>query len=120
MNGISSNFRIAFQANDRARLAMLVGLAIGLILFGPGALQGLTLLRASQYETNENRSESETSDRIHAAVQPARSLHSKGAPDEKRVHDLCSTDMARLLQRAIAESRLMVPTVVEWSPSMLC
>ena len=70
MNGISSKFRIAFKANDRARLAMLVGLAIGLIVFGPGALQGLTLLCASQYETNENRSESETTDRIHAAVQP--------------------------------------------------
>lgn len=120
MNGISSNFRLAFKANDRARLAMLVGLAIGLIMFGPGALPGLTLLCASQFETNENRSECETTDRLHAAVQPARSSRSKGTPAEHRVSDLCSADMACALQRAVAESRLFVPTVVEWSPLMLC
>jgi hypothetical protein len=120
MTGITSKKRLALAVNDRGRFAMLVGLAIGLILFGPGALQGVSMLRAAQFETNENRSECETNERIHAAVQPARSAHSKGAPAENRVSDPRAADMACTLQRAIAESRLFVPPVVEWCPSMRC
>jgi len=113
--------RIAIAASRRSGLAMLVGLAIALIVFSPCALQGISLLRAAQYETNESRSECETNERIHTAVQsPTRSTSGKGRPTETVPHNLqpAAADCAML--RAIEIARLSTPPVVHWSPSMRC
>jgi hypothetical protein len=91
-----------------------------LIVFAPCALQGLSLLRAAQYESNENRSECETNERIHTSVQPTRSIKSKATPAEDLPASLQPLTADCRLQHWVRLSRVLTPAVVEWSPLMRC
>jgi hypothetical protein len=119
MNSVGRNQRYAIKLPYYQGFAAFVAVAIGLIVLAPFALQGLTALRAAQYETNENRSEIETNTRLHSSVQPARSANRHSASD------IVTPSMRRLecrnsIQRALAEIRHRIPQVVVWSPLMRC
>jgi hypothetical protein len=121
MKSFSNGIRPSLAASRHLRRASLVWLAIALIVFAPCALQGLSLLQAAQYETNESRSECETNERIHVAAQPAaRHAKSKGRPAENVPRNLQPAAADSMLTHAIGVSRTYTPPVVNWSPSMRC
>ena len=121
MSSVVATSRIAFAACRRSRLEVLVGLAIALVVLSPCALQGFSLLRAAQYETNENRSECETNEGIAMAVHsPTRITRGKGRPAEKPPCNLQSPSERCAMVRTIAATRHLTPPVVNWSPSMRC
>ena len=104
---------------NRRKLIALIGLAIGLLAFGPWALQGVSLMRAAQYETNENRTQYETNER-HSTILPARCARMNGTM-AKGMHSVSkATDALQSVRRAFEAKRLSVPAVVDWSPSLRC
>jgi hypothetical protein len=109
-------FRPTPVASRRRQSLLSVGLALGLMLLAPCAVQQLGNLRA-QSETNENRSEYEVNERAHITVQPSRRAATRIVEARLLV---TSPQMLTSLHRATVESRLSVPGVVSWSPSMRC
>jgi hypothetical protein len=107
---------------SRRRQSLLsVGLALGLMLLAPCAVQQLGSLRAAQSETNENRSEYEVNERAHLSVQPTRRAAKSRRLRIVEARSLTSSPQRlTTLRRATVESRLSVPGVVSWSPSMRC
>jgi len=113
---LSSKLCLNPTSSRRRQSLLSVGLALGLMMLAPCAVQQLGNLRA-QSETNENRSEYEVNERAHITVQPSRRAATRIVEARLLV---TSPQTLTSLHRATVESRLSVPGVVSWSPSMRC
>jgi hypothetical protein len=120
MNGKYSILSRVSMSTRWPSFALQVGLSVGLIVLAPCAAQGLNWLRAAQYETNENRSECETNDRLHASIQSARSSKHKGRLTEFLSTSSQTAKSRNSLRRGLAATRFSVAAVVIWSPLMRC
>lgn len=112
-----SNCRSRAHQPRRRQSLLAVGVALGLMLLAPCAVQQLGGSRAAQSENNEY----EVSERAHYSVQPTRRVAKSRRlrADEARL----LTNSPRIiisLRRAASERVLAVPGVVSWSPSMRC
>jgi ligand-binding sensor domain-containing protein len=103
----------------RSTFIMLVGLVVGVMVLAPTALTQLGSLRAAQSETKE-RSEYETSERMHVASHQVRCSRHKSAYFGRFSSLAQAADTIPAKRRAAAENQLRVPLVVDWTATMRC